>query len=406
MPKEKKNNTWIKPRHRLIVKLLAPIFYPFTCWKYGIKIDRFLTDPNKQYMVLMNHQTAFDQFFVSLAFRRPIYYFATEDIFSKGFVSSLIRYLVAPIPIKKQTTDITALKNCFKIVKEGGTIGMAPEGNRTYDGRTVHINPTIVPLVKKMKLPIVLFRIEGGYGVQPRWSDVIRKGKMRGYVAEVIEPEAYKELSDEVLYEKICQGLYVNEACVDGIYQHKKLAEYLERAIYVCPNCGLSSFESHNDVISCNRCNRKVRYLPTKELQGIGFDFPFRFVADWYDYQCDFVNKLDVSEYIEQPLYVEKASLWEVIIRKNKVLLEKEAVLSLYGDRIFIVQRDGTELEFPFEELSAVTVLGRNKLNLYHNQSVYQIKGDKRFNALKYVNFYHRYKNMNKENGDGKFLGL
>ena len=31
---------------------------------------------------------------------------------------------------------------------------------------------------------------------------------------------------------------------------------------------------------------------------------------------------------------------------------------------------------------------------------------EKRFNALKYVHIYHRYKNVVSENNDGKFLGL
>ena len=50
--------------------------------------------------------TGTGQFFVGMSFLRPIYYVATEDIFSMGFLSKLIRFLVAPIPIKKQTTDI------------------------------------------------------------------------------------------------------------------------------------------------------------------------------------------------------------------------------------------------------------------------------------------------------------
>lgn len=406
MSKEIQKNTWIKPRHAIVTKIAAVLMRPYCRWKYGITIEKFNTQGDRAYMVLMNHQTPFDQFFLGLAFEGVIYYFATEDIFSKGWVSSLIRYLVAPIPIKKQTTDISAVKNCFKIVKEGGTVAMAPEGNRTYSGRTEYMNPAIVPLVKKLKLPVALFRIEGGYGVQPRWSDVVRKGKMRGYVSQVIEPEVYKEMSDEELLKGIENGLYVNEACVDGVFQHKKLAEYLERAIYVCPYCGLSTFESHNDIIRCHKCNREVRYLPTKELQGVGFDFPFHFVADWYDYQCDFVSKLDTGDYIEEPLFRDTASLWEVIVRKKKVLLEKEAKIELYGNRIIIEKEDGTCMEFPFEGLSAVTVLGRNKLNLYHQQTVYQLKGSKRFNALKYVNIYYCHKNINKENENGKFLGL
>ena len=57
-------------------------------------------------------------------------------------------------------------------------------------------------------------------------------------------------------------------------------------------------------------------------------------------------------------------------------------------------------------ELSVVTILGKNKLNVYHGEDVYQIKGSKRMNALKYMNFYHRHKNLTEEVEDHEFLGL
>ena len=82
---------------------------------------------NRPYLILFNHQTAFDQFFTSIAFKKHIYYIASEDLFSNGFLSKLITWLVAPIPFRKSTSDIAAIKNCLRIVKEGGSIGMAPE---------------------------------------------------------------------------------------------------------------------------------------------------------------------------------------------------------------------------------------------------------------------------------------
>ena len=57
-------------------------------------------------------------------------------------------------------------------------------------------------------------------------------------------------------------------------------------------------------------------------------------------------------------------------------------------------------------DTTAVTVLGRNKLNVYHGKKVYQFKGGKRFNALKYVHIYHRFRNISRGDADGKFLGL
>jgi hypothetical protein len=313
--------------------------------------------------------------------------------------------LVEPIPIKKQTTDVKAVMNCIRVVKEGGTIAIAPEGNRTYNGKTVYINPSIAPLARKLKIPIAIYRIEGGYGVQPRWSDVVRKGKMRSYVSRVITPEEIATLTEDELLKAIEDGLYVNEAVADAEFHHKKSAEYLERAAYVCPFCDLSEFESHGDVIECKKCGKKFRYLPNKKIEGIGFKSPFEFFDDWYQYQENFVNNLDLSKYTDTPMYRDTAALFEVIPYDKKVKIAKQVNLSLYGDRIEVII-NGENTVFTFDETATVAVLGRNKLNIYHGGKIYQIKSGKRFNALKYVNIYHRYKNLKSEQKELTFLGL
>ncbi|MBQ8341796.1 MAG: hypothetical protein IJY22_05410, partial [Clostridia bacterium] len=265
--------------------------------------------------------------------------------------------------------------------------------------------PSIVPLAKKLHMPIVLYRSEGGYGAQPRWSDVIRKGRMKAYVHEVLMPEEYDLMTDEALFSRIRDGLYVNEANTDICFYHKKSAEYLERAMYVCPTCGLSTFESHNDLVTCLTCGQSVRYLPTKELRGEGFSFPFRFVAEWYDHQSAFINRLDVTAMCDTPIYRDSARLTEVIPYQNRRRLAKAAAISLFGNRIEISSVYGNQY-FSFDETTAVTVLGRNKLNIYHDGRIFQLKGSKRFNALKYVHIFHRYQNIKKGAEHEQFLGL
>ena len=402
---KKKNKKWLKFRHKVVRTLLGWTLGVYSKLKYNIKIEKFKQPKKEPYLILLNHQTAFDQFFVGLAFKQPVYYLASEDIFSIGFASKLIKYLVEPIPIKKQTTDIRAVLNCIKVSKEGGTIAIAPEGNRTYSGKTEYMNPSIVQMVRKLNVPVALYRLEGGYGVHPRWSDVVRRGKMRGYVARVLEPEEFAQMSDDELFAAISETLYVNEAVADAEFHHNKLAEYLERAIYVCPYCGLSTFESHENIVECKKCGRKIEYLPTKQLRGVGFDFPFEFVSAWYDYQKDFVNGLDVTAFCDKPLYRDEGQMSEVIVYESKKLLHKVAQISLYGDRI-VIDADGITYNFEFEQLGAVTVLGKNKLNIYTKNKLYQIKGSKRFNALKYVNIFHRAYNIRKGLESETFLGI
>ncbi|MBQ8683983.1 MAG: 1-acyl-sn-glycerol-3-phosphate acyltransferase [Clostridia bacterium] len=401
-----KKTTWMRYRHRVVRNIAYCLLYPYAKIKYGLTVEPFPTHNGRQYLVLYNHQTAFDQFFVGMAVKGAVYYVASEDLFSNGFTSSLIRWLVAPIPIKKQATDVNAVKNCLRVAREGGTIAIAPEGNRTYSGKTEYINPAIAPLARKLGLPIAFVRLEGGYGVQPRWSDVIRKGKMRTYVSRVLEPEEYGQMTNEELHQTICDELYVDESTLPGLFPHKKSAEYLERAMYVCPFCGPAVLESHGDEIACTACGRRVRYLPDKTLEGIGFDFPFRTVSQWYDHQCDVVNAMDPGEYIATPLFRDTADLYRVIVYKKKEQLRTGATVALYGDRIVFDEGTKQEWTLPFDSINAVAVLGRNKLNLYHDGNLYQLKSDKRFNALKYVNLYYRNKNIIRGDQFAKFLGV
>lgn len=402
MQQKKKRESWIKTRHKVVTAVLKPIIGTYTRWKFGIDVHKFKEQGDRQYLVVLNHQTTFDQFFVPMAFNGPIYFIATEDIFSLGWLSRLLVWAIAPIPIKKQTSDLKAVKTCLRVAKEGGTIALAPEGNRTYSGRTVYMKPSVAKLAKMLRLPVAVFRIEEGYGVQPRWSDAVRKGRMKAYVSRVIEPEEYKELSDEEFFAVIEKELHVDENCLSGRFEHKNLAEYMERSLHVCPDCGFAVFESHGDIVECKTCGKQVRYLPTKEMEGVNCQFPFRFFGEWYDYQSDYINSTDVTKLTDSPVFTDTANLSEVILYDKKHLIKENVTISLYGDRVVF----GDILTCHFDDTSTITVLGKNKANIYYNDKVYQLKGDKRFNALKYVHIFNRYKNIKEGNADGKFLGL
>ena len=399
----KKKNTWIKPWHGLVRNIAFAILEPYAKWKYNVSIEKLENPENRPFLILMNHQTAFDQFFIGMAIDSPVYYLATEDIFSLGWISRLLDFLVAPIPIKKQTTDLRAIKNCVKVAKEGGTIALFPEGNRTFHGKTLYFKSSIVKLIRLTKLPVALLRVEGGFGVQPRWSDVVRKGKMRVYPSRIIEPEEYEILSDDAFYETLKKELYVDETNSDTFFYHKKNAEYMERFLYVCPDCGLTTFKTKNDIITCDKCHQKIQYLPNKKLQGISRSFVFKNVGEWYDYQCDYIHNLDLHSYFDTPMYQDQVKIFRVVLYKYKKKLKNNATISLYGNRLVI---DNISLDF--DSIHSLTVLGKNKLNIYTDDQVFQLKGNKSFNALKYVNIYFHYQNIKKGDVDNyeQFLGL
>lgn len=400
--KSSQNKKWLKKRHKVVIDIVYPFFALFCKLRYHVKPERFdkrYQNTKRNFLILSNHQTPMDQFLLSIAMKRAVYYVASDDIFSKGFISALLKRYLAPIPIKKQALDVGVIKNCMKVAKEGGNIAIFPEGNRTFSGHTMHMNTGVAALAKKLGLPIAFFRIEGGYGVNPRWADRIAHGKFTARVSRVMEPEEYAELSKEEFYEIIKNELAVDDVTDnDESYVSKKSAEYLERLIYVCPECGLSDFVSKNDTFTCKKCGKTGKYTDKLTFTG---DFGMKNVTEWYNYQEKFINSLKIDD--NNALYTDFAKISKVYAAENRrEIIARNAECELYADKIIL---GGTEL--PFSEITAISVLGKNKINAYHGGFVYQIKGaEKTFNAVKYVNFYHRYKNITGGDENAEFLGF
>ena len=91
-PKNKRKK-WMKLRHRVVQTIAYWILYPYSRLVYGIHIDKFREEKDRPLLILMNHQTAFDQFFLGMAFRQRAYYVASEDLFSKGWISKILRFI-------------------------------------------------------------------------------------------------------------------------------------------------------------------------------------------------------------------------------------------------------------------------------------------------------------------------
>ncbi len=403
----KKKKKWTRFRHTVFTALIRPFVALIAKLKYHVSIEKFSQEDNRNWLVLSNHQTEFDQFFVGLAFKRPVYYVALEDLFSNGWVSKLIQWLVAPIPILKATSDVRAVMTCIRVAKEGGNIALFPEGNRTYSGRTCYIKPSVAALAKKLSLPIALFRIEGGYGVKPRWARQSRKGRMRAYVRKVIEPEEYQDLSKEALYDLICRELWVDESIADGSFQSKSGAENLEQVLYICPECGISEFESKGELLTCTHCGKQHRYTPEKRLEALEGETRFPYIAQWYDYQESFIRSLDLTPFQTNPMYRDTADVSEVIVFDRKRPLLKKSQVSIFGDRLEIVCNQDT-MVLHYADIQAMACVVGHKLNVFYKGKIYQFKGDHSFNALKYCNIYYHAKFLKGEHHDGEFqfLGL
>lgn len=401
MPKK-----WIHFRHKIVIQLAKIIMGPYLRFKYGYRYQKY-KGHHRSCLILYNHQTVMDQFFVGLICNNKTYYVMSDDLASIPFVSRILSYLVHPIPYKKSSTDFSILKNCKKVANEGGSIAIAAEGNRTFSGKTEYIKPSTAKMVQFLKLPLVFIHIEGGFGVHPRFADKPRKGKCQGYVYQVYEYEDYKDRSIDELNELIRRNLYVDESKNNQKYLSKHSAEYLERVIYRCPTCGITHFLSHRNKLTCTTCQTTWIYNAYNRFEQEEGITLFETVNDWYEYQKECLYQTQLLQYdANQVLFADYISLYAYIPRKKKQLLMEKVKITVYPNRWEITDASCTEYVFFFDDIVSAGVFGRNKISFFTKDESYQIKSDVHFNAIKYVQFLYKYKIEKGENIDDKFLGL
>ena len=58
MKKAKKQVRWIRFRHKIITMIAYCVLAPYIYCKYHVKVERFREERRRNYLILLNHQTA------------------------------------------------------------------------------------------------------------------------------------------------------------------------------------------------------------------------------------------------------------------------------------------------------------------------------------------------------------
>lgn len=175
----------------------------FLCWLpltilHPTKVIGRKNLPKNRVIVTCNHRSNWDSVLLLLHLRGRFKILAKKELFKNKCNGAILRYLGA-FPIDRETNDIAAIKNCFKILKDGKRLVIFPEGTRLRDDAQIlgEIKSGLAMIAIKTKTPIV-----------PLWFDqkpkVFRKSVMR--IGEPFElSQFYDQKLDEQTLEKASQ---------------------------------------------------------------------------------------------------------------------------------------------------------------------------------------------------------
>jgi DNA-directed RNA polymerase subunit RPC12/RpoP len=397
-----------KFRHKVVYFILRPFFLVYMFVAYGYWPKRYKLKGN--YLIVSNHITMLDPFFLAASFTFPIYYVASNDIFAYKLVSKIITYLVAPISKTKSEVDINTIRDILTMAKNGGSIGLFLSGNSTYSGTEEYIDSPIAKLVKKINLPVIIYNLKGLYGVAPRWGSGLRRGYATGEINRIITQEELAKMSDESLTNTIKDGLNVSALDIPErkrSYLGKNRAHFLERALFVCPDCKkMSTLKSQKHDFTCQNCGYSVTYMPNLTFKLNQGTTHFESVKAWYDFEKSFIVSQDFSKLSSSQLITSDDGIKVLlnIRNKRKEHLLKDGVVEIYNNRFEIFNKN-VKIIISFEEIIALAVHAKNRLLITTKNHYYQVIGNERRSALKYLFIYYSIKNQ-KDGVTNGFLGI
>ena len=219
-------------------------------------------------IIISNHATTWDPLLLAMSFPdKHIHFVASEHIFRLGLVSRLICALVAPIPRRKGSTGTDTAMACLRKLKAGGSVCIFAEGDATWDGVSASVFPATGKLARSSGATLITYRLEGGYLSLPRWSRLLRRGRMRGHAVEVYSPERLRAMKPEEITAAIDRDIYEDawqRQRAEGVeYKDPRRAENIELGLFLCPRClRVGGIKGAGSQVSCG-CGFHTSFTPT-----------------------------------------------------------------------------------------------------------------------------------------------
>lgn len=130
---------------------------------YRVKVYNLDNMPKSGNLILCaNHASLLDPIFISIISPRQISWMAKKELFHSKILSFLLNKLGA-FPVDRQGSDITAIKNSLRILKDEKVLGIFPEGTRVKSVDLENAKSGVAMLGVRAKSPILPVYIDSTY---------------------------------------------------------------------------------------------------------------------------------------------------------------------------------------------------------------------------------------------------
>jgi 1-acyl-sn-glycerol-3-phosphate acyltransferase len=243
------------------------------------------------YIVIGNHTSFYDFVYALRAIypARVNFVVARKYFHFRGLCWVMKR--AKAIPKSLYQSDTSTIMNVLGILKQGGAVGLFPEGQISINGITIENGETIAKLVKKASVPVVRVLTGGAYFSNPPWARSTRRGIVESRVDIILTKDEVSRLSADEIMEIMQKSIYMDsyewQEKTNSTYRGKKLAAGLEDILYLCPGCGTEyNISTDDNKIECRNCGTEAAYGEDGHLHWKN-PAHFKHIGEWLLWQLE-----------------------------------------------------------------------------------------------------------------------
>lgn len=216
---------------------------------------------SKPFVVLSNHQSFFDMYYVKRLFEDT----SLSFVVNKHYLSHpLVRKAASKsgmIPKKLFCPDLSVPMQIMRMLRKGYPVVIFPEARLSVDGRSYPILDKSAAFFRRLKTDLVLVKISGAYFANPKWRKRIFRSDVYISAERVVTKEAIAAMSDAELNRLIDETLAFDASETPTTVYHKKdMAKGLETVLYRCIDCGaLYTTRGEGNALVCTACGKTNR---------------------------------------------------------------------------------------------------------------------------------------------------
>lgn len=178
--------------YRLVRAVLEPFFVVY--WRLS-RSGREHLPASGPVILAANHRSFLDPFVIGTVARRPLYYVAKQELFSRPLVAWVLNALGA-FPVERGTHDSDMVASVQALLAQGNAVLMFPEGTRVRPGGLGRPRRGVGRLALETGAPVVPVAVIGTEAVRSGWR--IRPHKVSIRIGEPIAFAAVRDPSPEL----------------------------------------------------------------------------------------------------------------------------------------------------------------------------------------------------------------